>query len=87
LGNGICNTFVAIFAIARSTWMIAAMNCKNKLVCCATIVGLFDCSGYCSTVLTNGFIIILILSNVALLCCCEIDSSSTLILNKFFVDI
>ncbi len=42
-----------------------------------------DYSGCCSIASNNGFLIVLIFFNVALLSSCEIDSSLTLILNMF----
>jgi hypothetical protein len=59
------------------------VNWENKLVCCTTNVGLFDCRGCCSTTSNNRFFIVLILSSAKLLSSCEINSSSTLISNKF----
>jgi hypothetical protein len=51
--------------------MTTVMNWENKLVCCATNVGMFDCSGYCSTPSNNGFYNVLIFD--ALPCSCEIN--------------
>lgn len=59
------------------------MNWENKLVFCATNVGLFDCSGCCSTISNHGFLIVLIIFGVTILSSCEIDFSLTLILNRF----
>jgi hypothetical protein len=63
--------------------MTTVVNWENKLVCCITNVGLSDYNGCCSPTSNNGFLIILIIYGVALLSSCEIDSSLTLILNKF----
>jgi hypothetical protein len=67
--------------------MIAIVNWENKLVCCVTNVGIVDYNGCCLTISNNGFLIILIFSNVALLSSYGIDYSLTLILNQFFIDI
>jgi hypothetical protein len=58
------------------------MDWENKLAFCATNVGLFDC-GCCSTISNHGFLIVLIIYGVTVLSSCEIDSSLTLILNRF----
>ncbi len=63
--------------------MTTIVNWENKLVCCTTNVGLSYCSGCCSTISNNGFFIVSILSGATLLSSCEIDSSATLISNKF----
>jgi hypothetical protein len=82
LGNGIHNTFCATFVIARGTSIIDVVNWENKLVYCTTNVG-FSCrSDCCSTILNNGFFIVLIIFGATLLSSCEIDSSLTLIWNK-----
>jgi hypothetical protein len=59
------------------------VNWENKLVCCTTNVGLSDCSGCWSTTSNNGFLTVLILSDVALLSSCEIYFIIILISNKF----
>jgi len=59
------------------------MNWENKLVCCATNVGLSCCNDYCSIASNNGFLTILIIFGATLLSSYEIDSSSILILYKF----
>ncbi len=65
------------------TCMTTIVNWENKLVCCTTNVGLSNYNGCCSTTLNNGFLIVLILSSVALLSLCGVDFSLTLISNKF----
>jgi hypothetical protein len=75
--------FVAITTIIGGISMTTTVNWENKLVCCTTNVGLSNYSGYCSTISNNGFLIVLILSYVALLSLCGIDSFFTLVLNKF----
>jgi hypothetical protein len=57
LGNGICNTFVATIAIAGGTSMTTVVNWENKLVCCATNVGLSNYSGFCSITSNNDFLL------------------------------
>jgi hypothetical protein len=56
------------------------MNWENKLVCCATNVGLSCHSDCCSIVSNNGFLTVLILYGATLLSSYEIDSSSILII-------
>ncbi len=63
--------------------MTTTVNWENKLVCCTTNVGFYDCSGCCSITSNNEFFIVLIISNATLLFSCKIDFSLTLILNKF----
>jgi hypothetical protein len=83
LGNGICNMFVATIAIVKGTCMTIIVNWENNLVYYTTNVSFSYCNGCCSTTSNNGFLIVLILSGATLLSSCEIDYSSTLILNKF----
>jgi hypothetical protein len=63
--------------------MTVVVNWENKLVCCATNVGLSSYNSCCSTISNNGFLIALIICSATLLSSCEIDSSLTLISNKF----
>ncbi len=63
--------------------MTIVVNWENKLVFCATNVGLSVYYGCFSTLLHNGFLIALIICSVTLLSSCEIDSFLTLISNKF----
>jgi hypothetical protein len=83
LGNGIRNTFGATITIVGGTCSTVVVNWENKLVCCITNVGLSYHSDCCSIASNNGFLIILIIYGATLLSSYEIDSSSTLIWNKF----
>ncbi len=65
------------------TCITTTMKWENKLVCCATNVGI-SCRSDCCLINSNdGFFTLLILSGATLLSSYEIDSLSTLILNKF----
>ncbi len=75
--------FTTAIAIVGGTCMTVVVNWENKLVCCATNVGLSVYNGCCSTISNNGFLIALIICSATLLSSCEIDFSLTLISNKF----
>jgi hypothetical protein len=65
--------FAATIAIVGGIGMTTVENWENKLVCCATNVGLSNCNGCCSTIPNNGFLIVLIIFGAALLSSCGID--------------